>query len=193
MKSSAQQAAAPAAAAFNRPRRPGQTLKLLAAALFLAFVLPLALLAGLLAWHQYRILTTWPAVDAVVARVDSTTTTTHTSRSAITSYGARFTFRYTAGGRVYESSADLGYTSSLHSQIERWMAQMPVGSHQRIRYDPSSPATISLAADYTPRSFAAPYALAKWAGCIAAVCVMLFWLGWRAGGVSRQESVVGSR
>jgi len=181
VKSSAQQAAAPAAAAWNHPRRPGQTLKLLAAALFLAFVLPLALLAGLLAWHQYRILTTWPAVDAVVVRADWTTTTTRTSRSPITSYGARFTFRYTAGGQVHESSADLGYTSSVRSQIERWMEQMPVGSHQRIRYDPGRPATISLAADYTPRSFAAPYALAKWAGITAAVCVMLFWLGWRRG------------
>ncbi|HKC71227.1 MAG TPA: DUF3592 domain-containing protein, partial [Terriglobales bacterium] len=80
------------------PRRPGQTLKLLAAAIFLAFVLPLLFLAGLLAWHQYRILTTWPAVDAVVAKSDWTSTRTHNSRPPITFYGARLTFRYTAQG-----------------------------------------------------------------------------------------------
>ena len=181
MKSSARPAATSAVAASKRPRRPGQTLKVLAAALFLAFVLPLLLLAGLLAWHQYRILTTWPVVDAVVTKVDWTTTTTHTTRAAITSYGARFTFRYPAGGRVYESSADLGSTSSIRSQVERWMQQMPAGSHQRIRYDPSHPATITLAADYTSRSFAAPRALATWAGIIAAVCAVLFWVGWRSG------------
>jgi len=172
------------------PRRPGQTLKLLAAAIFLAFVLPLLFLAGLLAWHQYRILTTWPAVDAVVAKSDWTSTTTHNSRPPITSYGARFTFRYTAQGRVYDSSAELGYGSTNRSDIERWLAQLPVGSHQRIRYDPHNPAHISLAAEYTPRSFAAPYTLAKWAGLAALLCVALFSLGWRAG---KKESVVRSR
>jgi hypothetical protein len=173
------------------PRRPGQTLKLLAAAIFLAFVLPMLFLAGLLAWHQYRILTTWPAVDAVVTSVDWTTTTSHTSRQPIISYGARFTFRYTAQGRVYDSSADLGYHSSIRSDVEHWMAQMPAGSHQLIRYNPHNPANISLAVDYTPRSFAAPYySLAKWAGIIAAICVGLFWLGWRAG---KKESVVRSQ
>jgi len=170
------------------PRRPGQTLKLLAAAIFLAFVLPLLFLAGLLAWHQYRILTTWPAVDAVVAKSDWTSTRTHNSRPPITSYGARLTFRYTAQGRVYDSSADLGYNSSIRSDIERWLAQMPVGSHQRIRYDPHNPAHISLAVDSTRRSFAAPYTLAKWAGLVAAICVILLWLGWRAG--NRESELV---
>lgn len=187
MKSSSQPART---AASSLPRRPGQTLKILAAAIFLAFVLPMVFLAGLLAWHQYRILTTWPAVNAVVTRVDRTSTTTRTPSQPITSYGARFTFRYTAQGHLYDSSADLGYNSSIRSDIEHWMAQMPAGSHQRIRYDPHNPAHISLAVDYTPRSFAAPYTLAKWAGLIAAICVLLLWLGWRAG---KKESVVRSR
>ena len=182
--------AAPPAANSSLPRRPGQTLKLLAVAIFLAFVLPMLFLAGLLAWHQYRILTIWPAVDAVVTRVDWTSITNHTSRPPVTSYGARFTFRYTAQGHIYDSTAGLGYNSSIRSDIERWMAQMPDGSHQRIRYDPHNPAHISLAVDYTPRSFAAPFTLSKWAGIIAAMGVFLYWLGWRAG---KRESGVRSR
>ena len=189
MKSSVQPAAA-LTASSGQPRRPGQTLKFLAVAIFLAFPLPLAFLSGLLAWHQYRILTRWPAVDAVVTKADRTSVTTRTSRQPVTSYGARFSFRYSAAGRVYDSSADLGFTSSIRSDVEHWMTQMPVGSHQRIRYDPGNPMNISLAADYTPRSFAAPYRLAEWAAIIAVVCVVLFWLGWRAG---KQESVVGGR
>lgn len=140
----------------------------------------MGLLAGLLAWHQYRTMTTWPSVDAVVTKVDLTTTTTGTSRPPITSYSARFSFRYTAGARVYESTADLGYSSSIRSDIEHWMSQMPVGFHQRIRYDPNNPTAISLATDYTLRSFAAPFRLAQWAGIMLAVSVILYWLGWRA-------------
>jgi hypothetical protein len=180
VKSPAQPEAAPVAIS-SRPRRPGQTLKFLAVAIFVAFPLPMAFLSGLLAWHQYRVLTGWPAVDAVVTKVDWTSVTTHTSRQPVTSYGARFSFRYSAAGRVYDSSSDLGYTSSIRSEVEHWMAQMPIGSRQRIRYDPRNPANISLVADYTPRSFAAPDRLAEWAGIIAVVCLILFWLGWRVG------------
>lgn len=188
MKSSVQPAAS-LAGAPPPPRRSGQTLKVLAAALFLALVLPLILLAGLLAWHQYRILTTWPAVDALVTRAELTTSASHTSQPSLVSYGGRFSFRYTASGRVYESSTDLGYSSPRQSDIERWMMQMPTGSHQRIRYDPSNPAHISLVTDYTPKSFAVPFTLAKWAGIMALVAGALFWLGWRAG----EKPGVGSR
>jgi hypothetical protein len=186
VKSSAQPAATSAVAASNRPRRPGQTLKVLVAALFLAFVLPLLLLAGLLAWHQYRILTTWPAVDAVVTGADWTTYDSAPGREHV--YGARFRFRFSAVGRTYEASTDL--TSGSRSEAERWIKQMPAGSHQRIRYDPSHPATITLGAVYTSRSFAAPRALAKWAVIIAAASASLLGLGWRAGraGVGSQES-----
>ncbi|HKU21697.1 MAG TPA: DUF3592 domain-containing protein [Terriglobales bacterium] len=188
MKHSAQPAAISAIAASNRPPRPGQTLKVVAAALFLAFVLPLLLLAGLLAWHQYRILTTWPAVDAVVTSADWTTYDSAPGRRPV--YGARLSFRYPAAGRAYEASAEL--TAAARSEVERWMKQMPVGSHQRIRYDPGHPATITLAADYTSRSFAAPRALAKWAVIIAAASTGLFGLGWRAGkqrpGAGSQQS-----
>lgn len=167
------------AAAAAPPRRPGQSLKLFAAAVFFAFAVPLLLLAGLLGWHQYRILTTWPAVDAVVTKAVWTTHTTNTAKPPITSYGARFSFHYNAGGRPYDASADLGYRSSTRSDIEHWTEQMPVGSHRRIRYDPHNPGNISLAVDYTPLAFAAPYTLAKWAGMIALVSVILYWLGWR--------------
>jgi len=169
----------PPAATAIRPPRKGQTLKFLAVAVFLAVVLPLVFLSGLLAWHQYRVLYRWPAVDAVVTKVDWTTTTVRSSRAPITSYGLRFTFRYLAGGREYSSSVDLGYTSTSRTDVERWAAQMPVGSHHRIRYDPNHPNSVSLA-DYTPDSFAAPLALFKWAGASTLVAVVLFYLGWRA-------------
>lgn len=178
------QPAAPAAASL--PRRPGQTLKLFAAAIFLAFVLPMMFLAGLLAWHQYRILTTWPAVDAVVTSADWTTFDSAPGHGPV--YGVRFSFRYAVAGRVYEAGSDL--TSLVPADAERWAKQMPAGSHQHIRYDPHNPTHISLTVDYTPGSFAAPYTLSKWAGVVAALCVFLLWLGWRAG---KRESGAGNQ
>ena len=163
----------------QRPR-PGQVLKLFAAAVFLALALPLIVLAGLLAWHQRRILTTWPVADAVVTRVDRSSTTNHGARQPATAYSVRFTFRYIVAGRAYQSSSQLGYTT-VPSHLENWIQQMPVGSHTRLRYDPENPSQISLAADYTPLSFAIPLKLAKWAGVATLVSLALLFLGWRAG------------
>ncbi|HEU5334614.1 MAG TPA: DUF3592 domain-containing protein [Terriglobales bacterium] len=174
-------AKAPPAQVVSPPARPGQTLKVFAAAIFLALVLPLSLLAGLMSWHQYRILHTWPVADALVTKSEVTETGGGSAASAAKVYGVRFNFRYTAAGRVYDTRADLEYDSPSRSQAERWVEQMPVGSHQHIRYDPSHPATISLAAEHTPTSFSAPLVLTKWAGMAVAVCVLLLGLGWRKG------------
>lgn len=172
--------AAPPAQVVSPPARPGQTLKVFAAAVFLALVLPLGLLAGLMSWHQYQILHTWPVADAVVTKSEVTESTGGSSATA-KMYGVHFNFRYSAGGREYDTRADVGYDSPSRSQAERWVEQMPVGSHQNIRYDPSHPATISLAAERTPTSFAAPLALWKWAGIGVAACLLLLGLGWRKG------------
>lgn len=172
-------AAAPPAKIASPPARPGQTLKVFAAAVFLALVLPLLLLAGLMGWHQYQILHNWPVADAVVTKSEVTTSAAAGSAPAGQRYGVRFKFRYTAAGRVYETSADVAYDSPHRAQVERWVQQMPVGSHQRIRYDPGNPATISLAAEHTPTSFAAPLALGKLAGVGMVLSVLLFGLGWR--------------
>ena len=133
-----------------------------------------------MSWHQYRILHTWPVADAVVTKSEVTESTGGSSATA-KMYGVRFNFRYSAAGRVYDTMAEVGYDSPSRSQAERWVEQMPVGSHQNIRYDPSHPATISLAAERTPTSFAAPLALWKWAGIGVAACLLLLGLGWRKG------------
>lgn len=184
MKSSALPARS--AAGEQWPRRAGQMLKLFAAAVFLALSLPLGLLAGLMGWHQHRILTAWPLADAVVTSADRAVTTNRGGRQPAT-YSVRFGFRYTAGGQVYHSSAQVGPTS-VPSQAERWLQQLPVGTHTSLRYDPHNPANISLAADRTPDSFAVPLKLARWAGLATALSAVLFFLGWRAG---KEEAGVG--
>lgn len=173
-------ATAPPAQVVSPPARPGHTLNLFAVAIFLAFVLPLLLLSGLMGWHQYRILHTWPMVDAVVTKSEVTESPGGGSATAKI-YGARFNFRYTAAGRVYDTGAVLGYDSPNRSQAERWVEQMPVGSRQRIRYDPRHPATISLTVEHTPTSFSAPLVLMKWAAMGAALCFLLLGLGWWRG------------
>lgn len=170
MKSAARARPAPV---MVYPRRPGQMWKLFAAAVFLAFALPLAMLAGFLGWHQHRILTAWPLVDALVAKAEVVQNTGST-------YSVRFGLRYAAQGRVYDSSVAIGSAPS-RAAAGRWLEQMAVGSRVRLRYDPRDPTNISLVADSTPRSYAAPGMLAKWAAVMAAISLILLGLGWWAG------------
>ena len=148
-------------------------LKFFAAAVFLAFALPLGMLAGFLGWHQHRILTNWPLVDALVTKAEVVQNTGST-------YSVRFGLRYAAQGRVYDSSVAIGSAPS-RAAAGRWLEQMAVGSRVRLRYDPRDPAEISLVAGSTPRSYAAPRMLARWAAVMAAISLILLWLGWWAG------------
>jgi hypothetical protein len=182
----------PPPASTTPPRagqHPGQALRFVAVLVFVTFALPLFALAGFLAWRQYRVLSTWPAVDALVTKAEWTTNANRASHPPATAYSARFTFRYMAAGRVYDSTVDVGYASTRRSDVERWMAQMPVGSHQRMRYDPRNPGDVTLATDLSSRTFTAPLTLAKWAGVLAVVCGTLFLLGSRA---SRRQATLSS-
>jgi hypothetical protein len=156
----------------------------------LFFSVPLALVAGFLGWRQYRILQTWPAVDAQVVRANWTRHPAQSSRGAADSYGAEFLFRYSVGGRQYESVATPDYNSVSLREVQEWLHQVPVGSHRTVRYEPDNPQVISLATDYGGLSFAAPYALARWVlitFCVGA-CLIAFgrWVdgGLAAGGRS---------
>jgi hypothetical protein len=128
----------------------------------LFFSVPLAVVAGFLGWRQYRILKTWPSVDAQVVRANWTRHPAQSSREPVDSYGAEFLFRYSVGGRQYESVATSGYNSVNLREVQGWLNQVPVGSHRTVRYEPDNPQVISLATDYGGLSFAAPYALARW-------------------------------
>jgi hypothetical protein len=144
----------------------------------LLFVVPLALIAGFLAWRQYRILKTWPAVDAQVVHSDWARHGSQSGRGPVGSYSVEFRFRYRVGGRLYESRATAGYNSANFAEVQRWLKELPVGSHREIRYEPDNPQVISLANDYGALSFAASYALARWVLVLGAVAGALILLGW---------------
>jgi hypothetical protein len=148
--------------------RAGKSLQFFGALVLVLFALPLGLIAGFLAWRQYRILTTWSAVDATVVQSRLVESRSKSSAGRGASYGAEFQFHYSVAGREYQAAASPGYTSS-YDQVRRWLAELPVGSRRRIRYEPDDPQVISLANDYGTLSFAASRALGRWALILAAV------------------------
>jgi hypothetical protein len=158
--------------------RAGHRLQFFGALVLVLFALPLALIAGFLAWRQYRILKTWPAVDATVVQSRWVESRSRPGPGRGDSYGAEFQFRYSVAGREYEAIARPGYSSS-YDQARRWLGELPVGSRRRIRYEPDNPQVISLANDYGTLSFAASYALARWVLIIAAASIVLIVAGRR--------------
>jgi hypothetical protein len=160
------------------PSRAGKSLQLFGLLLLVLFALPLALISTFLAWRQYRILTTWPSVEGTVLQSRWVQNGGNSGRGRATAYGAEFRFRYFVNGRSYEAVATPGYQAS-YDHAKSWLAELPVGSRRRIRYEPDNPQVISLASDYSTLSFAASYALARWVLIIGGVCVALILVGRR--------------
>jgi Protein of unknown function (DUF3592) len=159
--------------------RVATALRWIGVLVLLFFAVPLALIAGFLAWRQYRILKTWPAVDAQVIRAVAVPRP-GSPRQPQEGYAAEFVFRYELGGHTYEATATPVYSSSL-PEVQRWLGQLPVGSHRAVRYDPDNARIISLAVDYRSLSFVAPYRLGRSALSLMAFAVALIAVGSWAG------------
>ncbi len=158
--------------------RVGRGLQVIGGLVLLLLVVPLALIAAFLAWRQYRILSTWPQVEGTVIQAHWIEDRSQPGRAA--TYGAEFQFRYVVGGREYQAVAAQGYNGS-YDQARRWLSELPVGAHRRIRYEPDNPLVISLASDSSTLSFGVVYGLARWALILAGACLIMLIGGWRLG------------
>ena len=118
----------------------------------------IGLAATLLAYGQYRRMTTWlPAHGTVTQHEVYWEYSRNSKGGSSVVYGARFTFRYTINGQQKVGVADLGYRSGFRSWIAHEAELLPVGTSRDIRVDPNDDSRLSLAADYGPLSFAAAY------------------------------------
>jgi hypothetical protein len=158
--------------------RVATALRWIGVLILLFFAVPLALIAGFLAWRQYRILKTWPAVDAQVVRAEAVPSPSPAGQRE--NYAAEFVFRYEVAGRSYATTATPVYGSSL-PEVQRWLRQLPVGSHRAVRYEPDNPQIISLAVDYRSLSFVVPYRLGRSALFLAMCGLALVAVAWWAG------------
>jgi hypothetical protein len=159
--------------------RVATALRWIGVLIVLFFAVPLAVIAGFLAWRQYRILKTWPAVDAQVVRAKAVPDPRQSSQVR-ENYAAEFVFRYEVAGRSYETRATPVYSSSL-PEVQRWLRQLPVGSHRAVRYEPDNPQIISLAVDRRSLSFVVPYRLGRSALFLVMCGLALIAVAWWAG------------
>jgi len=133
------------------------------------FIVMAVLFVGLAAWigyPSYRIMHSWPAVDADVidSKAYSTITRWRSNQGRlVTVYGTLVQFHYTVNGREYSSQIDIGYHSSVVGEMEGWARRFVPGTRHRIRYFPEDPNRISLAVGYHAVSFASSVALGRWA------------------------------
>jgi hypothetical protein len=127
-------------------------------------------------YRPYRIMKTWPAVDAEVVHTEMYSRTTRSLGSHLgmgTIYGAAFIFRYVANGQPCVSQADIGYRTSSQKEMAKWVREFAEGTHHTIRYDPADPFRISLAAGFSAPSFAPALAFLRWAPILGVVGVLL--------------------
>jgi hypothetical protein len=107
---------------------------------------------------QLEILNTWPEVSAVV--LNSEVTTHRDPDDSSTTYGARVEFAFTVKGRGYQAITDRGFSTSLHSAMERTVARFAPGTQHTIRYNPQDPTDARFNAAYTLEFFGVPVFLA---------------------------------
>jgi hypothetical protein len=110
--------------------------------------------SGLMALTQYNLLSSWARAQAriVSSELYSTQYWANGARSTMgywhTSYGFRCIVEYTANGRRYESTADLGLRTTGVGAVARWPERLPPGTSVVVAYDPADPTQVRLAGDY---------------------------------------------
>ena len=104
-------------------------------------------------WQQYRILKTWPAVDAIV--VNRAIVPFADERGGAL-YAGQLTFGYRVHGRDYVGVYQFPHLSTHAERKQKQLAPFPVGSNHSVRYHPADPSDIRIQAGYNVHFFVVP-------------------------------------
>lgn len=122
--------------------------------LFMAIGVGALIGAFFLARKQLDILNAWPEVAAEV--LNSEVTTHRDSDDNSTTYGVRIEFSFFLNGKAYAPVADRGFTTSVHSSMQRVADTFAPGTQHTIRYNPGNPADVRFNAAYSLEFFGVP-------------------------------------
>jgi hypothetical protein len=120
-------------------------------------------------WRQYRVLSTWPKVNAEVIRNDVVQLTFAGSKY----YAWDLQLLFTRDGSPHFGSA-APRQSRNYEEVRRASDEYPVGSYHSVRVNPANPQEIRLHAGWNRRFFAIPILLGSVAGGFGAIALALF-------------------
>ncbi len=126
-------------------------LRFIAIAFFLFFLGFLGISAPLY-WSQYKILRTWPAVEAEV--ISSRVLVLQSQSGPLHDIEVHFAF--SVDGRPYVGVIHSNHLSTSRARKEKQAAGFPVGSRHRLRYNPADPSDVRAQVGYNVHFFAVP-------------------------------------
>jgi hypothetical protein len=114
------------------------------AAIFLVFSLPFF-------WRQVQVLRHWPETDAQVLQSEVVAQ----SEGHENVYRAKLKLLYTVNNQPITSDLTSFESRNYEATLQR-VAQFPVGSHHRVRYDAADPSQARMGAGWNTTFFALP-------------------------------------
>jgi hypothetical protein len=127
------------------------SLRLVGVAFFIFFI-GFLLLASPFWYQQWKVLHTWPEVDAEVIQSDVTPVTVRGK----TGYDVFLAFRFRVGDRIIDTTYRSNRPSGSADRKRAEAARFPVGSHVRVLHQPDNPSKLRLDPGYNLRFFAIP-------------------------------------
>ncbi len=145
-------------------------LRVIASAFFIFFLGFLGISAPLY-WSQYKILRQWPSADAEVT--SSRVLLLESPSGPLHDIEVQFAF--SVDGRPYAGVIHSNHLSTNRARKEKQAAQFPVGSRQRIRYNPANPSDVRAQVGYNVHFFAVPIFVSG-VGSMFLVVGLVIWL-----------------
>jgi Protein of unknown function (DUF3592) len=145
-------------------------LRLIGVAFFI-FCFGFLLLSSPFWWQQWKILHTWPAVDAEVIQSGVVPVTVRGK----TGYDVFLGFRFKLDDRIFDTTYRSDKPSASADSKRADAARFPVGSHVRILHEPRNPANVRIDPGYNRRFFAVP-AFITMLGILCGVAGMAFFV-----------------
>ncbi len=145
-------------------------LRVVASAFFIFCVGFLGISAPLY-WGQYKILRSWPAVEAEV--IGSQVLASPTTGGGEL-YDIEVQFAYAVHGRPYIGVIRSNHESTNRARKVKQAAEFPVGSRHTIRYDPTKPQEVRAQVGYNRHFFAVPLFISG-VGAIFGVIGITLW------------------
>jgi len=139
---------------------------------FLLFSLPFY-------WKQIHILYSWPAADAQVVRSQVIVAKNDLPDSALRYYDSDVQLLFTVNGQPHFAEV-LSHRSPQLAKVRYETNKFPVGSHNKIRYNPANLADVRVNAGVNRRFFFAPLLITGF-GAIFAIFALIFWSMGRSG------------